>query len=254
MEHLSKKKVGAYLAKFNTQHRIHLQFILENTRFIPTSELLDNLRRILSEYKIRAAEHKQETFYLYDNGYKWGSENWLAVEFYELLGKPIVVHEKDLSLLPKGSRLLIIDDCIYSGGNIGRSIDDIVGGTGGNVHTDIIVGYSTKNGMDYVIKQSKNCLSSSVKVGEMIPSIVDVVFQLMYDMDWTFFNDICCTCDSYNKPVDRPFEHIALVWFEYKLACFNSTIRGILENVIDEPDRSIVSKSAEKKDIFVRFR
>ncbi len=246
MEQFESKILGEYLSKYSAAERSHIEYLLRNSKYIPLSELLGKLDTLIEIYM-----SKHENFYLYENQYKWGSENWLATVFYDKLKRPQIVTSRWRS--KKEPTILIIDDCIHSGGNIGRTINDItVGFQGTKVNIDVICAYSTRSGAEYVMSQSMG-QNLNLYIGEYIPNVVEIVQRDMYQMDWKFFNKICFhDWGHFGKSRDdEPIEAISLIWFEHKMPAHNSRISGILKNIVSEaPKTQYVTESKKKKGMF----
>ncbi len=250
MQHIDRKRLGALLCKHSTQEQLDIQYLINNLRYVTTVELLSEIRKVIELY-VRS----HQKFYIYDNGYKWGSENWLTVEFYEMLGKPQIITKGDLSYLPKGVRILIIDDCVYSGGNIGRTLNDLRRNMRPPYCVDLILGFATRSGLDYLRKLSNtHNVTLNAMVGQYTPSITEIVQRDMYPMNWSFFDSICCLePNNHDHYDDKPFEDLAIIFFEYKIAAYNSTVKGLLNKIMDEPTVDVVTASAAKKNILVPF-
>lgn len=249
--HINTYRLGSYLSKFTSQEQMHLLFIFNNSAYYTSDELIMNLNKILLGFV-------GKKLYIYDNGYKWGSENWLATEFYELLDKPLIVTQDKLRDLPKDSNLLIIDDCIYSGGNISRSVDDILESISTSINIDVVVGYGTSAGCNLIAKYFRdydkhNC-KLSLHVHKKIPTITEIVNRDMYQMDWAFFNKIfCAETYRYECPNNEPFQDIALIWFDYKIAAYNSTISCLLVRITEVSKPKLISDSKKKEHMFIKF-
>lgn len=233
---LNKSKLRSYLTEFNDVEQRHIKFIVDNTLYITTKMLLSRLRTVLTKHIL-----PKRDFVLYDNYEKWGSENWLMTELYDFLGKPPVIKYPDLRKVTKPIHLLIIDDCIYSGGNMCHSlhkiialIDDSNNLSFKDITIDIVTGFSTLHGFQKVL----NCqtdIQVYLSCYERYNSIMELVNMYNYPMDWKFFNDICCPYDDsfYTKYDDKPFNNLGLIWFEHKLAAYNSTVSCILCHITD---------------------
>ena len=187
-----------------------------------------------------------------------GSENWLCTELYEYMGKPLVVKKGDVV---NGMRILIIDDAIFSGGNIGRSLTDIFKCVN-KINVTVIVAITIFNGYSYLhslhYKYSYNkCFGLSVECGKRNLSVREIFGRTL---PIKFINHICMTDHAerhsvtvhkeyqYRIDANKLFEDIGVIWFEHKMPAHNSSASGILEQVVHiEPDRSIIEHNMQKK-------
>jgi hypoxanthine phosphoribosyltransferase len=206
---------------------------------------------------VKSYAEAHDSFYLYENGYKWGSENWLATIYYEKLKSPVICKRLQLRNI-SNARILVIDDCIHSGGNLGRTVRDMLlelkPVKERNVHIDIICAYGAREGCEYVASRGDNI---TLFIGEYLPDLVTLAESDNFKIDWRFINRICYRqymvkfVEDLGEETDEPFDKITTVWFEHKLPAFNSCISGILSHILEsEPDRSIVEESIALKDKF----
>lgn len=233
MDRVDTKKLNKMLMRYSSNEQDQIKYILSNARYITLNEMFEVLDRLIMRY---GQEHK--VFYIYENGYKWGSENWLSEIYYEKLNSPKVLRK---NIVPPDDKphILIIDDCIHSGGNIGRTVSDIARSFyNRNCEIDIVCPYATENGCNYIKGLTRQKVN--MFIGEYILDIREIVTRDGYPMDWDFFNKICYynhtdKIEDFYVVKGRPFQKITTVWFEHKMPAFNSSISMLLLDLVEMP-------------------
>lgn len=118
---LTKKKKKKYLNTFiNDDHRKIIQVLIEKTTYITYFNFLNELINNFNSLKLLVS--KLDSFYVM-LGDKFGSEIWVIAHFYKSLKKLSNFRGFIQHLDDDIKHVVIFDDCIYSGGNIGSFID-----------------------------------------------------------------------------------------------------------------------------------
>jgi len=118
---IDPEKVSNYLSQIkDEQYKKIVQFIIENTKYVTTNELLEKLSIMINQYLTNA----NEDFYIYLDHQFIGTEHYLVSRFYDIIKvspffKGFVSLDSDLH----SGNVLFIDDAIYSGNQLCSILD-----------------------------------------------------------------------------------------------------------------------------------
>lgn len=121
---INEDKKNEYLSLLPYERKNVIRYLLDNTRYILYSEFSQKLEDTYLSFEKLIKD--LEEFHILVSGDKFGSEVWVLAHIYDRISKlkgfkGIITHFDETT-----TNIVIIDDCIYSGGNIGSFIDGSV--------------------------------------------------------------------------------------------------------------------------------
>jgi len=121
---INEGKKNEYLSLLPYERKNVIRYLLDNTRYILYSEFSKKLENTYLSFEESIKD--LEEFHILVSGDKIGSEVWVLAHIYDRISKlkgfkGIITHFDETT-----KNIVIIDDCIYSGGNIASFIDGSV--------------------------------------------------------------------------------------------------------------------------------
>lgn len=121
---INEDKKNEYLSLLPYERKNVIRYLLDNTRYILYSEFSQKLEDTYLSFEESIKD--LEEFHILVSGDKFGSEVWVLAHIYDKISKlkgfkGIITHFDETT-----KNIVIIDDCIYSGGNIGSFINGSV--------------------------------------------------------------------------------------------------------------------------------
>ena len=121
---INEGKKNEYLSLLPYERKNVIRYLLDNTRYILYSEFSKKLED--TYLLIKESIKDLEEFHILVSGDKIGSEVWVLAHIYDRISKLKGFKGIITDFDETTKNIVIIDDCIYSGGNIGSFIDGSV--------------------------------------------------------------------------------------------------------------------------------
>ena len=237
---LNKKQVEKYINACDLETRPILRKIFDNTSHISYENFIQQLNKNLK----KLATLTKELFIYVSMGYSDKSNYWIYLYIRDYFEKNYPSHNLELIQNLKNNKngdfIILVDDCIYSGSQMGEQIiEEISNPNNLQLNFYLLCPYITKKGLDFV----KKCFNDN-------NFLIDNKCQLIDNNNFiypTLIDDVLTNEDfeilnKYLKDVKGTF----LIYFDHKLADPYSTITYIYSGFVLNKKNSLIIKERRK--------
>jgi hypothetical protein len=244
MDHsLNKKQVEKYIQASDLNTQPILRKIFDNTKHISFEVFIKELNKNIEDLISTMKDNKDIYFYI-SFVYKNKSNYWIFLyiqDYLKFYHKDYVIHIiQDLNNNKNGDFIVFVDDCIYSGSQLGNSISYINNNNKLKLNIFILCSYISSLGLNKIKHRFE--INPNLKGCKLI--INKFLNNLPLINDYLTDNEM----REINKYMFFMCNNKFLIYFDHKLADNVSTITNIYSGYVLNKKNAEILKSVKDKN------
>ncbi len=242
MDHsLNKKQVEKYINACDKETQPILRKIFNNTTHISFENFINQLNKNIKHLISLTNSHKKELFFFLSEEFKDKSNYWLYLYIQNYFKRNYPDYSlnliNDLNNCNNDDYIILVDDCIYSGTQIGEIILNLRNINNKNLNIYLLCSYISLFGLnniklDYSDNRTLNNCKFIINKHVINPTIVNKILSV----------DEINILKKYLDYVGN----LMLIYFDHKLADLMSTLTHIYSGFVLNSKNSILIKTYQK--------